>query len=838
MLRATLRGLFARKLRLLMSGFAVVLGVAFVSGTFVLTDTLGKVFDDLFANVTQNTAVTVRSASTIGGDSNREPVPAALVSKVRALDGVAEVVGHTESDHVAILDKRGKAYKTGGPPVIGVTIDVASQQESLRVKRGTAPSGPDQVAVDAQTARKLALKPGDHLTVLANGPRRIMTFTGVIGFEKADSFAGATLIAADPPTAQTLFGTPGTWTEISVAADQGVSQTALRDRVATVLPKGVEAITQKQTVDESANQLKKGLSVFNTILLVFAGIALFVGMFLIFNTFSMLVAQRARELALMRALGASRGQVTTSVLIEALVVGVVSSALGFGLGIGVAVGLRAFLAAVGIDLPAGDLVIASRTLVVSLVVGVGVTAVAALIPARRAARVAPVQAMRESGPAEDRSLTRRTIVGLVLLVLAGAALARGLSAGTLPALGGGAVLAFLAVATLSPLIARPVVSALGYPFVRLGVPSRLGRGNAVRSPRRTSATAAALMIGLALVAMVSTLGESVKQSLVKVVASSLGADYVLHTDQYMAFSPAAAKGLAGRPELAAVAPFLAGEAKVGKAGRVQVQGVDPAALEAVLKLDVVKGDLTGLADGLAVSETEATNLGVTVGATVPVTWARTGDRPLRLAAVYADNPFAGGYVVSDTTFGANVTSPQLVVIAVKRAPSATPAAGRAAIEQALVDFPIVQIEDRAQFVKAQGDQVDSLLNIITGLLIFSVLIAVLGIVNTLALSVVERTRELGLLRAVGLQRRQLRRMIRVESVLIAVYGALLGIAIGLAFGAAIVVALHDQGISVFAVPVTRLLWVLVAAGLAGVVAAALPARRAARLNVLDAIATT
>ncbi len=835
MLRTTFRGLLARKLRLLLSGVAIVLGVAFVSGTFVLTDTLGKVFDELFANVNQNTAVTVRGVSTVG-DDNREPVPVGVVATLEAVDGVAEVSGYSFSDNVAILDKVGKLFTSSGPPVLGVSIDAGSPLEALRVKRGQAPVGLDQVALDAKTATDLGVTPGDRITLIAQGPRRVVTVTGIIGFEKAGSFAGATLVAVDPVASQTLYGVPGTWLEIAVAADEGVSSEQLRDRVQAVLPTGIEAITKQETIDEGSQDIKEGLQFFNIILLVFAGVSLFVGMFLIFNTFSMLIAQRTRELALMRALGASTGQVATSVLVEALVVGVVSSALGFGLGIGVAVGLKGLLGALGIDLPDGPLVLATRTVVVSFVVGVVVTALAALLPALRAARVAPVQAMRESGPAEDRSLAKRTVVGLVLLVLGIAALAYGLSDGQLAVVGVGAALSFLAVATLSPLIARPVVGLLGLPLTRLGVPSTIGRGNAMRSPRRTSATAAALMIGLALVAMVSTLGESTKKSLVTIVATSLGADYVLHTEQYQTFSPSAAAAVRSQPGLESVAAFRVAQVEIaGKDEPVDVQGVEPAALQDVVRLDVQQGSLDGLAGGLAVSEQVARELQLKVGSPVAVTWARTGKQQLTLAAVYAKNEFAGDYLVSDTTYNTNVTNPVVVVIAVKGSGDAS--ADRAALEKGLADFPNISIEDRAQFVATQGDQIDQLLNIVTLLLVFSVLIAVLGIVNTLALSVVERTRELGLLRAVGLQRTQLRRMIRVESVLIAIYGALLGIGIGLAFGFAIVTALKEQGITEFAVPVMRLVWVLVAAGIAGVVAAALPARRAARMDVLQAIST-
>jgi putative ABC transport system permease protein len=668
--------------------------------------------------------------------------------------------------------------------------------------------------------------------VLGKGPKRDVTITGLVGFKNTDSIAGATLLAFDAPTAQAIAGTPGTWSTLSIAADRGVSDPQLRDRIAAVLPQGTEALTIQQSTSKDSKDLKQGLSFFNTFLLAFAGISLFVGAFLIFNTFSMLVAQRTRELALMRALGASRGQVTRSVLLEALVVGFVSSIGGFGAGIAVAVGLRRLLGALGIDLPGGATVIELRTFVVCMVVGVGVTALAALVPARKAARIAPVQAMRESGPAEERSLVRRTSVGAGFLVLGIGSLVLGLTDGQLSLVGLGAALSFIGITVISPLFARPVVGVLGWPFAKLGVPGALGRGNAMRSPRRTSSTAAALMIGLALVAAISTLGASAKKSVTHIVATSLGADYIVHTKQFDGFSPDVATALTGQPGLEAVSAFRQGEAKIGKAGKVSVQGVDPTTLEEVLKLTVLQGDLSHLGTTqLAVSQGELSNLGLKLGDTVPVLWAKTGSHPLTIGAVYDENQLAGGYLINDQTYNANITDKRLVVIAIKTSGSQA----RATIERSVREFPNVQVQDAAQFVKSQGKQIDTLLNAITGLLVLSVLIAVLGIINTLALSVVERTRELGLLRAVGLQRRQLRRMIRCESVVISLYGALLGVVVGLAFGYALVSSLHDQGITEFAVPYTRIVVVLVVAALGGVIAAALPARRAAKLNVLEAV---
>ena len=839
MLRATLRGLVARKLRLLLASFAVLLGISFVSGAFILTDSLSKVFDNLFATINAGTAVTVQGVSAFNSNSpdttDREPVKQAVLDRVRAVDGVASAIGNV-GQPVTLILPNGKAFTKAGPPVLGLSYQDGDPQESLRIVRGTAPVGPAQALVDANTADKQHLGVGAKIGVIGNGTRQDATIVGIVRFGPTNSLAGATLLGFDPPSAQKIFGIPGSWDNLTIAAAPGVSDATLRDRIAAVLPPKVEAITAAQSTKQDAGQIKQGLGFFNTVLQVFAGVALFVGMFLIFNTFSMLVAQRSRELALLRAIGASRSQVNRSVLLESLAVGLVSSVGGFAAGVGLAAGFRGLLNALGLEIPAGETVIRLRTFVVCLVVGVTVTVVAALVPARRASRVAPVQAMRESGPAEDRSLRRRTTVGVVLLALGTAALISGLSNGSLPLIGLGAVVSFLGVTVVSPVFARPVVGALALPFAKLGVSGRLGRGNAMRSPRRTATTAAALMIGLALVAAISTLGASAKKSVVDTVATSFGADYVLHTSQFQPFSPVVATNLEKLPQLSSVAAFTQGMANVGSAGLSSLQGVDPKQLQTVLKLKVLSGNLDGLGEHqLALSKQEASNLKVKVGATVPVTWAKTGTQSYTIGAIYDINQFAGGYLVTAADYAKNVTGSKDIVVAIKGSPDATPKAARAAIETAVAGFPQIQIEDQAEFVRKQGQQIDQLLNIITGLLVLSVLIAVLGIINTLALSVVERSRELGLLRAVGLQRRQLKRMIRVESVVIALFGALLGVVVGIGFGYAFVSALHDQGITQFAIPTGRIFAVLLAAAFGGVIAAALPARRAARLKVLDAI---
>lgn len=842
MLRATVRSLLARKLRLLLASFAVLLGITFVSGAFVLTDSLSRVFDRLFVTANEGTAVTVTAKDELGGgdfgQQTQEPVPQSVLDLVRKVPGVAKAFGDT-SQPISLVLPNGKLFEKKGPPVLGFSYQDGSPTETLTLLRGKAPVGLDEVLLDVTTATKQRLAIGQRVGLIGSGERQTATIVGLVRFGTQGNGAGATILAMDGPSAQKVFGNPAGFDQLSIAATPGTADAALRDRVQQALPKGFEAKTGKQRAAQQSDEIKQGLRFFNTFLQVFAYVALFVGMFLIFNTFSMLVAQRARELALLRALGASRGQVLRSVLAEALVVGLVSSLAGLGLGILLAKGFTGLMNGFGIEVPKAATVLLPRTVVVCLVVGVLATTIAALVPARRASRVAPVQALRESGPAEERSLVRRTTIGSLVLALGVAALVVGLVGNELLLVGLGAALSFLGVTVASPLFARPVVGLLATPFARAGVAGRLGRGNAMRSPRRTSTTAAALMIGLALVATISTVGSSAKESVVKAVATSLGADYVLHADQFLPFSGAPVAALQKAPELEAAAAFQVAQAKVdGKSGTESLQSVDPKALQTVLKLDVKDGDLEGLAPGqLALSDKVAKDLRKRVGDDVTVTWAKTGKKTYRVAAVYADNQFAGGYLVTKADFAANVTDNRVLVIAVKSADGIAPKASRAAIEKALKPYPNVLIEDQAEFVQKQGQQIDTFLNVLTGLLFVSVLIAVLGIINTLALSVVERTRELGLLRAVGLQRRQLKRMIRVESVVIAFFGALLGIVVGTLFGYALVLALKDDGITEFTVPVGRILFVLVVAGIGGVLAAALPARRAARLTVLDAIAT-
>ena len=835
MLRATLRSLLSRKLRLLLSAMAVVLGVSFVSGAFVLTDTLGRVFDDLFVSVNDKTSVEVRGEELFEGEggTTRQPVPASVLAAVAEVDGVAAATGDV-TGYAQLVKEDGKAYSPNGPPTLGQNWDPNPVTTPYTLRSGRGPTGPDEVAIDALTAEKTGYGVGDRVPVLLPDGTRTFSVTGVFGFGDTDNVGGASISAFEPATARQLFAKPGELLSVRVAAEDGVSDAELRDRIAQVLPAGTQALTGTDSAAQQADEIKGFFGFFTTFLLVFAGVALFVGAFLIFNTFTILVAQRQRELALLRALGASRRQVTTSVLVESVLVGLIASVLGLALGLAVARGLQALINGFGGSLPSGPLVVQTRTVVVSLVVGLAVTVLAALLPARRAAAVPPVAAMRDAA-APERSLRRGTVVGAVLLVIGAVLLTVGLQ-GEIALVGAGALVSFLGVAGLSPQLSRPVARLVGAPFTRR-VPGRLGRLNAMRNPRRTASTAAALMIGMALVTAVGVLGASAKASVEKIITTAVGADVVVQTSGgFQGLPSTVADEIGAAPGVESVSRIRGDQARVGEETTF-VTAVDDAAIGGAVRLTRVSGELELAPGQLLLSDGEAMARGVAVGDEVAVTLARGGERAYRVAGTYEDNELVGP-ILMDASAGKDFLTTADMALLVRKAEGTSTAQLLSAVEEATRAYPTAEVLDQSGFVEDTTAQIDVVISIISVLLALSVLIAVLGIVNTLALAVLERTRELGLLRAVGLGRRQTRRMVTVEAVIVAVFGALLGIAVGSVFGVALQRALADDGITELRFPVVRLLLFVVVAALAGVVAALLPARRAARLDVLKAIATT
>jgi putative ABC transport system permease protein len=836
--RATIKGLVAHKLRLGLTALAVVLGVAFVAGTLVLTDTLGHTFDQLFSQVSKGVAVTVRAKSNFGNEHGR--ISDSLLPTIKSVEGVARADGIVQG-YAQVVGSDGKAVATGGAPTFGVNW-VNAPENPLTLRSGRAPNGPDEVAIDVGTAEKADLEVGDRVEILFLGPPRRFTLVGLTGFGNADNLAGATISAFDTATAQNVLDAKGKFDAIDAVAAPGVSDIALRNRIAGVLPGGVEAVTGAKAAQENAQQVKDGLGFFKTALLVFAGIALFVGTFIIFNTFSIIVAQRTRELGLLRALGATGRQVTTSVLVEAVITGLVASALGLGLGVLMAVGLQSLLRGFGISLPSSGLVFLPRTIWVSLAIGTIVTVLAAFSPARRAASIPPIAAMRDVPP-PAASLRRRSIVGTVVTAIGLAELLFGLFGNVktpINNVGLGVALIFVGVAMLAPLIARPLARGIGAPFAALfRMPGRLGRENAARNPRRTSSTASALMIGLALVAFTSIFAQSLKSSVADLLERTLKADYILSTNQFAGFSPEAAQAARGVQGVGIVSELRGGQdAQIKIDGSTHFpSGVDPATIDRVLNLELRPGSsLAGLqSGGIAIKGQTADDKGWRLGDTIPVRFPTGGVQRMPLVAVFDANTFVGDYLLSIHTFEQRFTQQLDQQVLIVAEPGASLTAVRGGIDEAMRPFPNVEVQDQAEFRQQQEDQIDTLLGLVTALLLLAIIIALVGIVNTLALSIFERTREIGLLRAVGMSRRQVRGMIRWEAVVIAVFGAVLGVALGIFFGWALVQALKDQGITVFAIPVGQLVLYVILAGFAGILAAVWPARRAAKLDVLRAV---
>ncbi len=846
MWRATLKSLMARKVRLLLTAIAVVLGVGFMAGTYVLTDTLSAAFDDLFTTTTAGIDVQVQGVSAFaaqaggpggGGGQEREPVPESVVATVEAVPGVKEVVGNIQGYAKIVDPVTGDAITPGGAPTIGTSWSTLA---GLNLVDGKEPTTATEVAVDAGTAAAHDLTVGQRISIIFTSGSQEFTISGIFRIGDTDSLLGATAAAFDVHTAQELMDRSGTFDFLSVVADDGVSDGALRLAVSRVLPHGYEAITGADAAKEASDQVGEGLGFLQTFLLVFALVSLFVGAFIIFNTFNIIVTQRVRELGLLRALGASRRQIMTSVVAEAFVTGLLASAVGILVGVGIAIGLQALLRGIGIELPSTATKVLPRTVIVSLGLGTLVTVIASVGPARRASRVAPIEALSETNAPPTSSLRRRSITGGALTTLAVVLLGLGLfgSTGNRGILvGAGAALTFVGIAVLSPLFARPLAATIGRPFLRGALPGRLGRQNAMRNPRRTASTSAALMIGLGLVSFVAVSGASLKASANATLDRTLTSDFIVSTPNFSPFSPQVAIDLAAEPAIGAVSAIRQGQVKVGT-GTTFVTAVDPATFGQVVTLEMVSGDLSSLTTPgtVLISESAATSKGLSVGDPVTIGFSADGEHRFTIGGVYANGSLLGtDYTMSLHDFDEHFTQQLDVNAYATIADGATAEQARAAVAKIAARYPDVTIQDQAAFKESQSKAIDQFLSLVSALLIMAIVIALFGIVNTLSLSVYERVRELGLLRAVGMSRRQIKRMIRVESVIIAVLGAVLGVAVGILFGVAMQRALSDLGITNLAIPVGQLVVYVVVAAFAGVVAAIVPARRAAKLNVLQAI---
>lgn len=843
MLRATLKSLLARKLRLVLSGLAVVLGVMFVSGAFVLTDTLGRSFDAVFADAYSQTDVAVTAKSKVAvnefeGEQVPATLPASVLDEVTKVPGVEAATGVVAADGARLIGSNGKVVTSFGPPQLGENW--TGESELLTLREGRGPTAPDEIAVNAGLATAGDVKLGQQVGVLTLEPKKTFTIVGIFGYSgDRDSIGGVNEVMFTTPVAQELIlGERDVYTSIDVRAAPGVSDTALRDDVGAALGSSYVVRTGDQVAADDASGLKEGLKFFNYILLGFAGVALFVGVFLILNTFSIIVAQRTRELALMRAVGASRRQVIGSVLTEAIVIGLVASVIGLGAGIGVGALLAWAFGTFAGGLALAGLGVPAAAVIAAFAVGLVITVVAAVIPAVRASRVPPVAAMQDVAT-PDRPLTRITAVGGAVTAVGVALLAYGLAgSGGLWTILGGVLVAFVGVALLTPLISRPVVSVLGRAF-SWSVPGKLGRLNSGRNPRRTAITAAALMIGIALVIGVNVVLDSARTSIAAAV-KTIDAQLIIAGVQSGPRPPTfdgAVLGEAERvPGVRSVAGLYADLADVDGRGSYVVAATDASTVARMYGATPVAGSLGALGpDQAIVSSDVATDNGLTVGSTLTVQLSRGDPHTYTVAGIAPADRWIGGYVLPDAAV-ADFAIPQPTQALIQLDPGTPVARVQPSVEALVADSPEVSVVDQAAFTEQQTSGLDQVLIMIQILLALAILIAVLGIVNTLALSVIERTRELGLLRAIGLGRAATMRMITVESVVISVFGALLGVAVGTGLGAAVVEALADEGFTHLTLPWTDMAVYLVLAAVVGVVAAVLPAIRAARLNVLGAIA--
>ena len=849
MTKFALRGLLGRKLRTALTAIAIVLGVTMVSGTYVLTDSIDQAFDSIFTDVRagSNVVISGRSAFDLsdGSGASAPTFDESVLADIREVEGVQAAEGSVDSESAQLIGDDRKAIVYGGAPNLGFSIaNGDSQFNPLTLVEGRWP-GADEVVIDEATADKESFEVGEQVGLQAAGPVERLRIAGIVHFGAASSLGGATLAGFDLATAQRLFDKRGELDEIAVAARAGVSNEQLIGQIRPVLPPNTRVIAADQQAEEDAADTNEFITFLQGFLLAFAGIALFVGSFVIANSLSITIAQRTREFATIRTLGGSRRQVLGSIIIEALVVGTLASVVGLFLGLGLAKLLFKLFSAVGFTLPNSGLLFETRTIVVSLVVGILVTLAASLRPAIRATRVPPIAAVREGATLPESRFARfRTVGSLALTALGFGSLAYGLFAdglGTtqlLTWMGLGALLIFIGVALFAARIVRPAAAALGWPATQMGgAAGRLARDNARRNPQRTASTASALMIGLALVTLVAVLAQGITSTFTNSVEEIFTSDYAITAQNN--FSPiptAAADAAADAPGVEAVASVRTAEARIFDSNEF-VTAVDPEA-EAAITLEWKEGSQAVLGDlgrnGAFVDEDYAKDNDLAVGSPIPVLTPSGEKLELEVKGIF-DPPTGGspfGVVsFSSDTFDDLYESPRNLYSFIEMEGDVNEE-NTAALTAALTDFPNAKAQTRKQFVDNQISALSSILNILYVLLALSVIVSLFGIVNTLVLTVFERTREIGMLRAIGMTRRQVRRMIRHESVITALIGGALGIVLGIVLGGLLVARVEFIE---FSLPTTQIIVFALMTVVVGILAAIFPARRAARLDPLEAL---
>ncbi|WP_073949561.1 ABC transporter permease [Streptomyces kebangsaanensis] len=839
MFRTALRNVLAHKARLLMTVLAVMLGVAFVSGTLVFTNSLSNAFQNSSAKGFTHVDVAVEATYQEGsGDQvgKRAELTQELLDDSARVPGAASAIGVVRG-FTAIADKDGKligdGFRSQGGNYWG------SEDPRYPLKSGTAPHGEDQVLIDSETARRAGYEVGDTLRVSVDGPVLTPTVTGIFTTDDGNVAAGGSLTLFDTATAQKLFGKPGTYDEIDVKAKAGVGQAALKAQLDRALPGDrTRTTTGEQLADDQARMIADSMSGMKRGLLVFAGISLFVGTFIIANTFSMLVAQRTKELALLRAVGASRRQVTRSVLIEAFVVGTVAAVTGLVAGIGINAGLKSLMEALGATIPEGPVVITPGTVVSALAVGILVTMLAAWLPGRRAAKIPPVAAMSGlHAKATTRSLVLRNTVGALF---SGAGVAVVLTATTMDAdsaqapMGLGAVLLIIGVFVLTPLLSRPLIAATAPVLRTFGVAGRLARQNAVRNPRRTAATAAALMIGLTLITGMTVMAGSLQQAIDRMASSALRADYVVSMANGNSLSPDIGEKLRATEGVTATSPLRNAPSRI-EGETEYLTGVNGSAIGELTDLKVKDGSFTVGGTRVVVDDETAKSYRWKAGSSFTVAYEDGGKQKLTVAGVYEGNEMIRGIMLDNATLSPHQSDPTDMQVMVRTA-GGTSDAAKDKLVKALGSNPAIQIMDKKDISNNIAQMFTLMLNMLYGLLAMAVVVAVLGVINTLAMSVFERSQEIGMLHTIGLDRRGIKRMVRLESLVISLFGGVLGIGLGVFFGWAAGELLGTRMATYeLVLPWGRLAVFLLLAATVGVLAALWPARRAARLNMLQAI---
>lgn len=839
--RKSLRARLGRTIAIMVAIFA---GVSFVVGSFVLADSLRATFTNLFTEVNAAIDLQVRSTLAVGDASNspRDPIPAALADEIAEIDGVSRVEPYLQR-YAQFVAPDGTAIATGGAPLIGLSWS-GDPDVGLTLREGRPASGPGEVAMDKATADRIGFSVGDPVVVLTDTGRHEMTIVGTVGLASADGFAGATLAAFDFDTARELFGAGDQVDVIDLQVAEGVEIAAVQERIEQILPPRIEVVTGEQVTQEDSDALNQFVDLFGNGLLIFAFITAFVSAFIINNVFAITIGQRLRELALLRAVGAGATQVRRMISFEAFGLSVIATVLGILGGVGFARFMIWLFNATGLGFPDTSTVLLGRTVVMAFVVGVGITMLSVLVPARRAGKVPPVAAMRPELGFSALSARRLVLGSIVTSVgavffLVGLFVRPGGTPGLITFAGGGGLMLFLGTASLSSTVARPVTRAIGWPIQKLfGTSGMLARENAARQPRRTSASAAALMIGVSLVSAAAVFAASLRDTFTRILDRAVTADYIVGDASFQGMPPAVADTLRELPELAAVSPLRVTLAEL-EGDQIGLAAADPATIEELVNVDVIEGSVAALAgQGLLVHTSVVDDRGLGVGSSVEVLFPSGIELDLEVVGVFTDNTVAGSWLISLDTWSATTNQPPRDFLVVARlAEGADPVLADEAVRAALVDFPQLDVQTNAQFRQQQEDQINQLLIIITALLFFAILIAVLGISITLALSVFERTREIGLLRAVGMNKRQTRRSVRWEAVIVSLFGALVGIVLGSLIGVALSIAVPNEIIEVISFSPSTTVIILIGAVLAGLFAALYPSYKASNMDVLEAIAT-